>query len=143
MAASWWMPPAAKAATRRVMLACIATSWKAVNIEKSFSFPAKSKGKFPPRGDFHVIIHGILRLHGADHLVDLAVQGKRTPNGISAATDFVIPYAKWGVKNPSNFLLHVSNEVQIHIETTALASDVANPPALGNSRSALQKSRPN
>jgi polyisoprenoid-binding protein YceI len=81
--------------------------------------PGRMEGQIPPLGDFHVVVNGILRLHGADHQLDLTVQGKRTADSITAATDFVIPYVKWGLKNPSNFLLHVSEEVQIHVETTA------------------------
>jgi len=74
-----------------------------------------------------VVIHGVFRLLGADHPLDAHVQGRSAPTGITSSADFVVPYAKWGLKNPSNFLLHVSNEVQIHIETTTVASGVAQP----------------
>jgi polyisoprenoid-binding protein YceI len=89
--------------------------------------PGQVEGGIPPQGNLHAVVHGILRLHGADQQLDMTVQGKRTANGITAATDFAIPYVKWGLKNPSNFLLHVSEEVQIHVETTASATAVANP----------------
>jgi polyisoprenoid-binding protein YceI len=78
--------------------------------------PSKIEGQIPAQGAFRVVIHGLLRLHGGDHQLDAAVQGTRTPIAITASTDFVIPYAKWGLKNPSKFLLHVSGEVQIHVE---------------------------
>jgi polyisoprenoid-binding protein YceI len=84
--------------------------------------PGQVEGRIPPQGDFHAVVHGVLRLHGADHELNLPVQGKRTASGITAATDFVIPYVKWGLNNPSNFLLHVSDVVQIHVEISASAA---------------------
>jgi len=35
---------------------------------------------------------------------------------LSVASDFIVPYVPWGLKNPSTFLLKVSDKVQMHIE---------------------------
>jgi polyisoprenoid-binding protein YceI len=83
------------------------------------------EGQIPLQGDFHVTVHGVLRLHGADHELHLSVRGSRTSSGITASADFVVPYVKWGMRNPSNFLLHVSQEVQIHVEATAPLTPLA------------------
>jgi hypothetical protein len=36
-------------------------------------------------------------------------------NQLLASTHFEVPYAKWGLRNPSNFFLHVSDSVDIDI----------------------------
>jgi polyisoprenoid-binding protein YceI len=81
--------------------------------------PDRVVGQIPPQGDFHITVHGTFRLHGADHETTLEVQAQRNPDGIAATAQFAIPYVKWGIKNPSTFLLHVSDQVQIHIHTFA------------------------
>jgi len=35
-----------------------------------------------------------------------------------ASTGFVIPYVQWGMKNPSNFLLNVSERVELTVQAT-------------------------
>ena len=45
------------------------------------------------------------------------------PNGTTyeATAHFTVPYVAWGLKDPSTFLLHVSGDVEIDLETAALA----------------------
>jgi hypothetical protein len=38
-------------------------------------------------------------------------------NSVASSTGFTIPYVQWGMKNPSNFLLRVSDKVQMNIQT--------------------------
>lgn len=92
--------------------------------------PDRVEGQIPPQGDFHVTVHGTFRLHGSDHETALDVQAQRNPDGITAAAHFAIPYVKWGIKNPSTFFLHVSDQVQIRIHTVvrSSASPAAAPP---------------
>jgi polyisoprenoid-binding protein YceI len=87
--------------------------------------PSQVQGQIPSQGDFRVVVRGTLRLHGADHDLSLSVSGKRTSAGIIADADFAVPYVEWGLKNPSNFLLRVSKEVAIHVETTAPLTSLA------------------
>ena len=38
----------------------------------------------------------------------------------TASTHFVIPYVKWGMKNPSNFLLKVDDKVEVDVRAVAV-----------------------
>ncbi len=87
--------------------------------------PDRFEGQIPASGDFRVNMHGIFHLHGADHEIVLPVQAKRGPEGITAAIQFAIPYVSWGLKNPSNFFLRVSDQVEITIHTVARVASPA------------------
>jgi len=77
--------------------------------------PGKMSGKVELPGDSNVQVDGIFRLHGTDHpmTLTLPVQGKG--NSLSARTHITIPYIAWGLKNPSTFLLHVSDKVEVDV----------------------------
>jgi hypothetical protein len=36
-------------------------------------------------------------------------------NNLSVQSHIVIPYVSWGLKNPSTFLLHVSDKVDVDV----------------------------
>jgi polyisoprenoid-binding protein YceI len=64
-------------------------------------------------------VSGTVRVHGQEHPLTLAIAVDRPANGpLHASTKFAIPYVQWGLKNPSNFLLHVSETVDLDIEAT-------------------------
>jgi hypothetical protein len=54
-------------------------------------------------------------IHGADHELTMPVRIDLTRGRWVADTHFTIPYVKWGLKNPSTFLLRVSESVEIDI----------------------------
>jgi polyisoprenoid-binding protein YceI len=80
--------------------------------------PLRVKGSVPSQGAFHVDIEGTMKLHGGDHVMTLTVQGETTNGETVTSTQFAIPYVQWGLKNPSNFLLHVGDKVTIDIKAT-------------------------
>lgn len=77
--------------------------------------PSKMSGTVELPGDSNVQVDGIFKLHGTDHpmTLTLPVQGKG--NSLSARTHITIPYIAWGLKNPSTFLLHVSDKVEVDV----------------------------
>lgn len=77
--------------------------------------PDSVQGTVAPSGVSSVAVHGTFSLHGADHEMTLPVRLELSPDHWTAYTHFTIPYVKWGLKNPSTFLLRVSESVEIDI----------------------------
>jgi polyisoprenoid-binding protein YceI len=77
--------------------------------------PVKISGKVELQGDSSVQVEGIFKLHGTDHPVTLTLPVQAKGDSLSARTHLVIPYVAWGLKNPSTFLLHVSDKVEVDI----------------------------
>jgi hypothetical protein len=48
----------------------------------------------------------------------LPIQVQMSPNHWEATAHFVVPYTKWGIKNPSTFILRVSESVEIDVHAT-------------------------
>jgi polyisoprenoid-binding protein YceI len=74
-------------------------------------------------------VAGTFRIHGQDHPMTIPVTV--TPASASAAatqsqasTKFEVPYVKWGLKNPSTFLLKVSDTVSLEIESKTQISKI-------------------
>jgi polyisoprenoid-binding protein YceI len=82
--------------------------------------PTKMSGKVESRGESTVEVDGIFRLHGTDHAMTLTLPVQANGNSLSAHTHIVIPYIEWGLKNPSTFLLHVSDKVEVDITAVGL-----------------------
>ena len=77
--------------------------------------PTKMSGKVEPQGDSSAQVEGILRLHGGDHVITLTLPVQTKANSLTARTQIVIPYVEWGLKNPSTFLLHVGDKVEVEV----------------------------
>lgn len=76
------------------------------------------------KGTVQLQVAGIFHLHGQDHPMTIAVTAAPAPSASAwtASTQFDVPYAKWGLKNPSTFVLHVSDTVTLEIHSTAQIS---------------------
>lgn len=89
--------------------------------------PDRVMGRLSPSGESHVDMHGAFQLHGASHEMTLHLLVQNQDGDVTAATDFTIPYIEWGLKNPSTFVLRVSDKVQMHIEASgSIAARVPN-----------------
>lgn len=85
--------------------------------------PDRVEGKVASSGTSTVQVHGVFSVHGTDHELTMPVRVQVFADHWIADTNFAVPYVKWGIKNPSNFLLRVSESVEIEVHATG-----ANPP---------------
>ena len=80
--------------------------------------PDLVEGKVANTGTSTVQVHGIFSIHGADHELTMPVRVQVFADHWIADSHFTIPYVKWGIKNPSTFLLRVSESVEIEVHAT-------------------------
>lgn len=97
--------------------------------------PERVAGHEDSHGNFAAKLTGILRLHGSDHEITLDVSGRVVGGSLTASTQFVVPYVKWGLTDPSFLFLHVDNFVNVTVIVSAhLRSSAGNPaPAVSSS----------
>jgi polyisoprenoid-binding protein YceI len=86
--------------------------------------PDHVDGTVSPQGKSSVQVHGIFSIHGADHEMTVPADVQISAGHWSAILHFAVPYVKWGLKNPSNLFLKVSESVDIDITT---AGSVTHP----------------
>jgi polyisoprenoid-binding protein YceI len=73
-------------------------------------------GRLALEGESHVEVRGVLRIHGAEHELTVPATIAMRRDVVTATADFTVPYVAWGMKDPSNVLLHVDKTVSIHVE---------------------------
>ena len=78
----------------------------------------KVEGTVAPIGTSTVQVHGIFSIHGTDHELTMPVRVEVFSDHWVADTHFTVPYVKWGIKNPSTFVLRVSESVEIDVHAT-------------------------
>jgi polyisoprenoid-binding protein YceI len=89
--------------------------------------PTALKGAVAADGISKVDVSGRFRLHGQDHDVTVPAEVKASGKNLDITTHMEIPYVKWGLKNPSNFLLHVSETVTIEIQARGIVQATGTP----------------
>jgi polyisoprenoid-binding protein YceI len=82
--------------------------------------PQKVSGTFNPQAASQLEVSGIFQLHGQDHplTATIAVDPPQEA-ALHATVHFTIPYIKWGLKDPSSWLLKASDTVALEIQATA------------------------
>ena len=75
--------------------------------------PDRAEGPLAASGDSTVQVHGTFSIHGVDHEITIPVTVHLEAQGWSAKAAFQVPYAKWGMKNPSVLFLRVASSVDI------------------------------
>ena len=81
--------------------------------------PDRVEGTVVPEGKSQVHLHGAFIIHGAAHEITFPATVEATHGEYHVIANFEVPYVKWGMKNPSNFILKVSPTVEIRIEAMA------------------------
>lgn len=81
--------------------------------------PDRVDGKVARTGDSELQLHGMFTIHGGTHEVLMKVKSHMEQQKITATLSFTVPYVKWGMKDPSNFLLKVKDFVEIDIQAAA------------------------
>jgi polyisoprenoid-binding protein YceI len=77
--------------------------------------PQSYQGTLAPSGDSTIQITGTFTLHGTPHDITVPMQVHIDGSTLTANGKFVVPYVKWGLKDPSVFILKVAKEVHIDI----------------------------
>jgi polyisoprenoid-binding protein YceI len=78
--------------------------------------PDRVEGRVAAAGASSVQVHGMFLLHGAEHELTVPVQAELTPDHWKGTGKFNVPYIRWGLKNPSNFILKADPSVDVELE---------------------------
>lgn len=87
--------------------------------------PQHVSGKLEPEGTSQIELQGLMSLHGQQHPMTVAMPVQLSHDQASADVHFVVPYVKWGLKNPSTFILRVSDKVNIDVHAVGHLTDSA------------------
>lgn len=85
--------------------------------------PNHVQGALAPEGNSQMQVAGVFRLHGQDHDMTLTMNVHISAgNELQATAHFSVPYSQWGLKNPSTWLLHVNDSVDVNVHATGQLS---------------------
>lgn len=87
--------------------------------------PQSYTGTLAPTGDSTIQVSGIFSLHGSPHDLSVPMQVHIDGQSLTAKGSFVVPYVKWGLKDPSIFILKVAKEVHIELNLVGNVSPAA------------------
>jgi polyisoprenoid-binding protein YceI len=86
--------------------------------------PDRVEGAVAGQGKSSVRVHGIFNIHGVDRSITVPAEVEMSADHWTATVHFTVPYAKWGMKNPSTLFLRVNDSVDIDLTA---AGTVAKP----------------
>ena len=75
--------------------------------------PDRIEGTVEASGASTVQVHGVFRIHGVEHELTIPVRVEMADDHWTVTSQFIVPYVQWGIKNPSNLLVHVSPSVEL------------------------------
>jgi polyisoprenoid-binding protein YceI len=85
--------------------------------------PDHLTGNTAANGTAQIQMHGLFRIHGVDHEMTLEFRVETEAPQVTASARFSVPYVKWGMKNPSTFILKVKDTVDIDVRATGQLSE--------------------
>jgi len=77
--------------------------------------PDRVDGKVLVPGRSAVQVHGMFGILGVEHEITIPAQVELAPDHWSLTVHFAVPYVKWGLKDPSTFILRVEKKVDIDL----------------------------
>jgi polyisoprenoid-binding protein YceI len=77
--------------------------------------PDRIEGAVSSQGTSAVKVHGMFSIHGVDREIMVPAEVEISANHWTATVHFTVPYAKWGMKNPSTLFLRVNDFVEIDL----------------------------
>jgi len=80
--------------------------------------PQSYQGTIAASGDSTIQVTGVFTLHGTPHDLTVPMEIHIDGANCTAKTHFTVPYVKWGLKDPSIFILKVAKEVSIDLTLT-------------------------
>jgi len=83
-------------------------------VDVSFA-PQSYQGTISPAGESTIQVTGTFTLHGVAHQLTVPMQIHIDGANCTAKTRFIVPYVKWGLKDPSVFILKVAKEVDVDL----------------------------
>ncbi len=81
--------------------------------------PDRVEGAVAGQGVSKVQLHGWFEIHGERHEMLVPLEVHATAAEYEATATFSVPYVKWGMKNPSTFVLRVEDHVELTVHTVA------------------------
>lgn len=84
--------------------------------------PQSYQGAIAASGDSTIQVTGLFTLHGAPHEITVPMQVRIEGNSLTAKGSFLVPYVKWGLKDPSIFILKVAKEVHVDLNLAGVVS---------------------
>jgi len=78
--------------------------------------PNAYTGTIAPSGDSIIQVSGVFTLLGTAHDLTVPMQIHMDGSKAAARSHFVIPYVRWGVKNPSFLIWKAENDVAIDLD---------------------------
>jgi polyisoprenoid-binding protein YceI len=93
--------------------------------------PDRIEGTVAAQGKSSVKVHGMFNIHGVDREITVPAEVEMSADRWTATVHFTVPYAKWGMKNPSTLFLRVNDSVEIDL---VAAGSVAKPAAVSSSQ---------
>ena len=78
--------------------------------------PDRAEGTLARSGESTLQVHGMFSIHGAEHELTIPVQINLQERAWTATASFTVPYAKWGMENPTVLFLRVGDDVTVQLQ---------------------------
>ena len=91
--------------------------------------PERVIGNALQNGNSTIQVQGLFHIHGSNHDLTLSIPVAINGNQVKANTSFAVPYQDWGMKDPSNFLLHADKKVDVKVSAVGHLTQSKGAPA--------------